>query len=111
MALSDHERRVLEDIERQLANDDPRFFRRASETGSQAQRQKRLRLSAAAFVVGLLTMFVGLTVHAVVGFVGFVVMFGAVVVGAQALRTGFRDERRPLGDRLRQSFPNQREND
>lgn len=106
MALSEHERRVLEDIEQQLASEDPRFFRRASETGSVGQRQRRLRWAGIGFLVGLVTMFVGLTVHVAIGLVGFLGMLAAVLVAVQALRVGFRDDRTPLGERLRQSFPN-----
>jgi len=83
MALSEHEQRILEEIERQLAAEDPRLVARARRTAERSDR--RLGYAIAAFVVGFVCL-LGITFSLFWGVVGFGIMLGAVIVGAQAVR-------------------------
>lgn len=83
MALSEHEQRILEEIERQLAADDPGFVARARRTADRSDR--RLWFAIAGFALGFLCL-LGITFGIVWGVIGFALMFTSVVVGAQAVR-------------------------
>lgn len=83
MPLSEHEERILAEIERQLVDEDPRFVARARRTRD--RRPRRLTWAVAGFVLGLLLMF-GLVVHIALGFAGFALMFTAVVVAVPELQ-------------------------
>jgi len=85
MPLSEHEERILAEIERQLAAEDPRFVARARRTRSGPSRTLRLRLAVAMAVLGLLSL-IGLTFSIAFGAVGMVLLLGAILLGATALR-------------------------
>ncbi len=77
MPLSEYEQRVLEQMERQLASDDPRL----ANTLTQRGRRPVLRYVVASIgaVVGLLLLVLGAaTDRPALGVVGFVLMFAAV---------------------------------
>lgn len=77
MPLSEYEQRVLEQMERQLASDDPRL----ANTLTQRSRRPVLRyvLSSVGAAVGLLLLVLGAaTDKPALGVVGFVLMFAAV---------------------------------
>lgn len=84
MPLSEHEERVLAEIERQLAEEDPGLMARARRAAPGDPRT-RLRWAAVGFVLGLLSL-LGLTFHLLFGVVGFALMLVSVVVGADTLR-------------------------
>ena len=83
MALSEHEQRILEEIERQLAAEDPALIARARRTAERSDR--RLGHAVVAFLVGFLCL-LGLTFSVVWGVLGFAIMLGAVVAGAKVIR-------------------------
>ncbi|MDX1512098.1 MAG: DUF3040 domain-containing protein [Nitriliruptorales bacterium] len=85
MGLSEHEQKILDEIERHLAEDDPRFMQRAQRVSSARFGSRRLVGAAVGLVVGLVLL-LGLTFHIAFGLAGFAVMFASVVVGATALR-------------------------
>ena len=60
MPLSDHEQRILEEIERRLAEDDPKLVEQVGRTDLYTHLARRIRLAALAFIVGcvLLLLFV-----------------------------------------------------
>ncbi len=77
MPLSEYEQRVLEQMERQLASDDPRL----ANTLTQRGRRPVLRyvLASVGAAVGLLLLVLGAaTDRPVLGVIGFVLMFAAV---------------------------------
>jgi uncharacterized membrane protein YphA (DoxX/SURF4 family) len=77
MPLSEYEQRVLEQMERQLASDDPRL----ANTLTQRGRRPVLRyiFSSVGAAVGLLLLVLGAaTNRPALGVVGFVLMFAAV---------------------------------
>ena len=91
MPLSEHEQRLLEQIERELYADDPKLVSTVRSINPRTYAVRRLWRSAALFVLGL-----GVLVAAVVidsgaasialGLVGFVVMLLAALRGSSDLR-------------------------
>lgn len=86
MPLSEHEQRLLDQIERALYAEDPKFASavRASDPRNRARR--RLWQSGVLFVVGVSLLFAGVInshlIGAVVGLAGFLIMFAAAVLAA-----------------------------
>lgn len=100
MPLSEHEERILAEIERRLTEDDPRFVRRTRRAGDGGGEVLRLRLAVLGFLLGL-AFLLGLTFHIALGFVGFTLMFVSTLAGVAALRGGGAAV---LPDRLRRAF-------
>lgn len=84
MPLSEHEERILAEIERQLEHDDPRFVSRARRS-RRSGSPRRLGVAVALFVVGFACL-LGLVLHIALGFVGFALMFTAVVVAVPEIQ-------------------------
>ena len=84
MPLSEHEERILAEIERQLERDDPRFVSRARRSPRRGG-PARLWVAVGMFVLGFLCL-LGLVWHITLGFVGFALMFTAVVIGVPELQ-------------------------
>jgi hypothetical protein len=85
MPLSEHEERILAEIERQLAAEDPRFVARARKSRTRSSRTLRIRLAIAMAIIGFLSL-LGLTVSIVFGAVGMALLLGAILLGATAVR-------------------------
>ncbi len=94
MPLSEHEERILAEIERQLAAEDPRFVARARKRKhrSRSSRTLRLRLAISLVVVGFLSL-LGLVAHITFGIVGMLLLLSGIVLGATALREGAEEAR------------------
>ncbi len=60
MPLSEHEQRILEEIERRLVADDPKFAREVAGGGAQGAALKRVRRAVAMFVLGFGLLIAGL---------------------------------------------------
>jgi hypothetical protein len=90
--LSEHEQRLLEQIERGLLADDPKFAEKVRSTSPQRQAARRVAGAAVLLMAGVALMILGLVSQfapagvPVLGIAGFVVMFGAAVLGVQAYR-------------------------
>jgi len=71
MPLSDHEQKILEEIERKLAEEDPKLVEQVGRTDLYTHLARRIRLAALAFIVGavLLVLFVVSPWIAAAGFV------------------------------------------
>ncbi|CAA9331719.1 MAG: FIG017342: transmembrane protein [uncultured Nocardioidaceae bacterium] len=81
MPLSEEELRLLEQMERALVEEDPKFA--SALRGSALQRNARRRsfIAGAVFLVGVAVLMTGAVVqNTVVGIVGFVVMLGSAYV-------------------------------
>jgi len=77
MPLSEYEQRVLEQMERQLASDDPRLANTLTRRGRRTVW--RYVVAGLGAVLGLLMLVIGTADGLpVLGVIGFVVMFGAV---------------------------------
>lgn len=81
MPLSEHEQRILADIEARLREDDPRFVDAVATDTEVSQARGRLKWIAAALVVGFILLIVGVAVHWIWGLVGFGVMLAAAYQG------------------------------
>ena len=94
MPLSEHEERILAEIERQLAAEDPRFVARARKRKPRlrSSRTLRLRLAIVLAVVGFVSL-LGLVSHIAFGAVGMLLLLAAIVLGATALREGADEAR------------------
>lgn len=95
MPLSEHEERVLAEMERRLVEDDPRFVARAQRTAKRADRTsgsvtgatRRIRRATIGIVVGVACI-LGLTFQLALGVVGFALLLVSVydLVGALRIR-------------------------
>ena len=85
MPLSDHEQRILAEIERRLLEEDPKF---AQQVGSsfQAHLARRLKLAAVGFILGLVVLVVGFVQSVALGVAGFIVMLVAIFEFLRTLR-------------------------
>lgn len=98
MPLSEHEERILAEIERQLAEDDPRFVARSRRTPSTRLALPRHRRLAAAVVLGIIGVALVLSLAFTsigVAAVGMLCILGAIVLGVTAVR----DQLTPTGSR------------
>ncbi|MGH2759749.1 MAG: DUF3040 domain-containing protein [Actinomycetota bacterium] len=109
-SLSEHEQRILAEIEKNLKAEDPDFVRHVSEARPTTNASRILRLSILGFVVGL-ALLLGYTTNLVLGVVGFLVMLASIVGVVSSARTlaavgrspstMFRDAWRRAEDRMR----------
>ena len=84
MPLSEHEQRLLDQIERALYQEDPKFASTVRQTDLRTHMKRRLRRAAVVFVVGFALLLAGLTTHTLVGIAGFAVMVLALVMAMTA---------------------------
>ncbi|UQX87201.1 DUF3040 domain-containing protein [Jatrophihabitans telluris] len=104
MPLSEHEQRLLEQIEQALYAEDPKF---ASSVRSARPRNRARMMLVAAFVgviAGLAVVLIGLTNNIIpLGVLGFVLIVGSCVAAASALRGPKTNGPIPLGPRSNDS--------
>lgn len=87
MALSEHEQRLLDELEARLSADDPRLARTLSgATAVRPVQPRRTSLCALGVAVGLAALLGGMQLHPVVSVLGFLVMLVSLVVGLGTLR-------------------------
>lgn len=86
MPLSDKEQEILQQIERQLTEEDPQFSRRVS-SKLDGRSKRNLRLGIALFVVGfgVLIAFLALT-QLLLGVASFLMMLAGAVLAFEAFR-------------------------
>lgn len=92
MPLSEHEERILAEIERRLAAEDPRFAARARRPMRGWSRSRRLRLAIALGVLGLLFL-LALTFDWIFGVVGMTLLVVATLLGARAATEPVEEQR------------------
>ena len=89
MPLSEHEQRLLDQIERALYADDPKFASAVRASDLKTHVRKRVRRAVLLLVVGLVALVVGAAADQwVVGVAGFVVMLAATLVLLRSLQRG-----------------------
>ncbi|MGH3523294.1 MAG: DUF3040 domain-containing protein, partial [Mycobacterium sp.] len=98
MPLSDHEQRMLDQIESALYADDPKFASSVRGGGLRAPTARRRLQGAALFVVGLGMLVSGVAFKAtmigtfpILSVLGFLVMFGGVVFAITGPRLAGRE--------------------
>lgn len=101
MPLSEHEQRLLEQIERALYAEDPKFASAVSSTDLRTHARRRVRRAIALLVLGLVALLVGVMTKSIpLGVGGFCVMFlAAVYATSQYKRLAGRPELRVVGER------------
>lgn len=91
MPLSEYEQRVLEELEKQLVDDDPAL---AENLGSQEEQGAtrtlaRIGIATLGVIVGLILLVVGVSAsQPVVGILGFLFMFGTVTYAVMSSSSG-----------------------
>ena len=96
MPLSEYEQRVLEQMERQLSSDDPKLANTFHSPTTQSHSGVRYVLAGIGIVVGLLMLILGVAKsQPIIGVIGFVFMFTAVVFAFA--RPGHRSANGPIG--------------
>jgi uncharacterized membrane protein len=100
MPLSEHEQRILDEIEQRLAAEDPKFARSTSAATPRGLAVRRIKRSVVGFILGFVLLIAGLVSDLVValGIAGFVVMLASVLVIAKSSK----DLGGPLSQRSRQ---------
>jgi hypothetical protein len=91
MPLSDHEQRILDDIERRLAAEDPKFARSTAVATPRGVALRRIKRAIGAFSIGLVLLVTALTIGlgktkfvVPIGLAAFVIMLLSVNVIARA---------------------------
>ena len=103
MPLSEHEQRILNQLEESLSKQDPRFAKSVRETNVYSHGGRRVRWGIAGFVAGLLILVLFFSHSILLGLLGVALMFmSAVVVERNARllgRASWQDiTRNPQGD-------------
>ena len=103
MPLSDHEQRILHELEQSLYQEDPEFAERVRSETVYRHAGRYCVWSALVFVAALVFMFFTFSTSVALGFVGVVIMFLAAVVFANNARrmgkAGIDDISRSLHNR------------
>lgn len=89
MPLSEHEQRILDEIERRLAAEDPKFARQTGAATPRGVALRRVRRAMVGFALGLGLLLAGLTVPDMLvpfGLAAFGVMLAAMTVFARAAK-------------------------
>ena len=87
MPLSEEELRLLEQMERALVEEDPKFASTLRGTSMRRTARRRAVAAGVVFVIGIAVLMTGaVTQQWAIGVVGFVVMLGAATMGLNALR-------------------------
>jgi Protein of unknown function (DUF3040) len=110
MPLSDHEQRMLDQIESALYAEDPKFASSVRGGGLRAPTARRRIQGVALFVIGLAMLVSGVAFKAtmignfpVLSVIGFIVMFAGVVFAITGPRlSGKPDQSRPASGSSRQ---------
>ncbi|GAA4923217.1 DUF3040 domain-containing protein [Streptomyces coeruleoprunus] len=87
MPLSEHEQRMLEQMERALYAEDPKFATALEGSGLRTYTRRRVYQAVAGFLVGIALLMAGMIFTQIwLGVVGFLVMLGCAVLAV----TGWR---------------------
>jgi hypothetical protein len=99
MPLSEHEQKILAELEESLAKQDPHFAKSVRETNVYSHSLRRVRWGIAGFVVGLVVLVLFFSQNVIIGLLGVGLMFASVIVterNARRLgRASWRELTRP----------------
>ncbi len=85
MPLSEHEKRVLDEIARHLSEEDPKFVENVESTTATRLHLRRLRWALVGFLLGLGSL-LGITFDFAFGVAGFAIMLVSLLFAARAIR-------------------------
>ncbi|MEU9316519.1 MULTISPECIES: DUF3040 domain-containing protein [unclassified Streptomyces] len=92
MPLSEHEQRMLEQMERALYAEDPKFATALEGSGLRTYTRRRVYQAVAGFLVGIALLMAGMVAQLIwISVVGFLVMLGCAVLAV----TGWRKAPKP----------------
>ena len=87
MPLSEHEQRLLEQMERALYAEDPKFASSLRGKDPRSHYRRRVLAAAAGFVVGVVLLMTGLVAQEIaVSVLGFVAMLGCALLAVTSYR-------------------------
>ena len=108
MPLSEREKRILEEIEKSLYQEDPRFARGVKRESPRMADRRRVQAGVLLFLIGLGTLIAFFVTGSIlVGVLAFGAMVGGIVVIAGSLKGSIAPRRPPgpgLGDRISQNM-------
>ncbi len=80
MPLSEDEQRILQQIEQNFYENDPEFAREVGETTLLRHAWRNIKWALFGVVVGVGVLVVALSVHYLLAFVGFLIVFGCTII-------------------------------
>lgn len=80
MPLSEHEQRILAELEESLSKQDPRFAENVRKTTVYSHSGRRVRWGILGFILGLALLLFTFSRSVLVGLVGVAIMFASLVV-------------------------------
>ncbi|QDY76336.1 DUF3040 domain-containing protein [Streptomyces qinzhouensis] len=101
MPLSEHEQRMLEQMERALYAEDPKFATALEGSGLRTYTRRRVYQAIAGFLVGIALLMAGMVAQQMIwiSVVGFLVMLGCAALAVTGWRKAPKPgEKPPLGD-------------
>lgn len=87
MPLSEEELRLLEQMERALVEEDPKFASTLRGTAARTSARRRAILAGFVFALGITLLFVGVLTEWYVGILGFVLMLGSATLALGTIRS------------------------
>ncbi|MFE2586770.1 DUF3040 domain-containing protein [Streptomyces sp. NPDC059378] len=98
MPLSEHEQRMLEQMERALYAEDPKFASALEGSGLRTYTRRRVYQAVAGFLVGIALLISGMVAKQVwLGVVGFLVMLGCALLAVTGWRKAPKPGEQPAG--------------
>ena len=86
MALSEQERKLLEQLEASLMAEDPKLADTLSGSSTIRIPRRRAAIAGVGFIIGVVVLLVGVQVHPAVSVLGFLLMLGAALIGINSWR-------------------------
>ena len=98
MPLSEHEQRMLEQMERALYAEDPKFATALEGSGLRTYTRRRVYQAVAGFLVGIALLMAGMVAQQIwLSVVGFLVMLGCAVLAVTGWRKAPKPGEQPAG--------------
>ncbi|MET9549344.1 MULTISPECIES: DUF3040 domain-containing protein [unclassified Streptomyces] len=109
MPLSEHEQRMLEQMERALYAEDPKFATALEGSGLRTYTRKRVYQAVVGFLVGIALLMAGMVAQQIwISVVGFLVMLGCAVLAVTGWRKAPKPGEQPAGAATAQGGPHAR---
>lgn len=99
MALSEQERKLLEQLEASLMADDPKLHDTLSGSSTIRVHRRRAAIAGLAFVAGVIVLLVGVQIHPAISIAGFVLMLVGALVGINSWQRVGTDNDHPSSRR------------